>query len=913
MSNPAAPPPAEGPRLLLKTLGGVCLIEESATGRRVIPLRPKLLSILVFLSGERGRTASRQRLRDVIWGEEPLAGSGRQELSELKRQAPSAISTDRRSVTLCRDVVVDWQELQRDIELARADRLSSLYDGPFLDGLDASNSEGFRTFADTHRAWIRRLFIDAAHMALDGKWRGVPGHELEALAERALAIEPADQRSARWLIAARHRERNLPAASLRISQLLTSLDEYGIDPDAETRLLIRRVAELRHAGPVPPERPVLHDVGNAPIPNAPPPRRRMLRSYRRAALLTAAVVVAGALLARRLPARDDQVDATLVLLTLDGSMPSGAGRFDIRLDEIGKNRRAPTPLTLVSTSEVPFSAGRRNLRRSPDARAWLFDSTVAENGTANPELFVVRTGGLPQRLTNAPSDDFWGDWSPDGNSVVFTTKREDPTAMANSLAVLDLETNQLHFVTHQVGYVISPKWSLDGRRIGFIRADLNAGVSEVCTIPTIGGEAECFGKGAFPFARFDAWLGQNDFIVESATDGFVKLLKGQTRTKEITEIESLPARLGSIAVSPDGRIAVCWCRDSANNGFAWTIVATQGTRAKQRLTFDVKAEIVAGAQPLLLGSRRPRSEIARIAVDSPDTTVAVGVAYPLGVLAIDVRGRPLQPATVDVRWSVSDSAIASVDAAGVVMPHAPGRVVVTAIGAGGARDSVTLSVRAAMPAVVFAEGWRDDAMPAWRLYGRPHPRVVHGPSGRRSFLNGGDNSYRSGAYTIHGFPSAGGFGLEFTLSTPITRDIYQSILVLVSPWDSTSLARWDSVRDIQPPPAERDAAGGCAFVISGARQGRERINVEIVGEIQRLVTAPADIRSGKRHRVVLQLFPEGRCGVAIGGRVVGESPARIPTNKPLRVFIEGQSVGTSLLVDSLTAWQGIRTDIDWKR
>jgi hypothetical protein len=74
---------------------------------------------------------------------------------------------------------------------------------------------------------------------------------------------------------------------------------------------------------------------------------------------------------------------------------------------------------------------------------------------------------------------------------------------------------------------------------------------------------------------------------------------------------------------------------------------------------------------------------------------------------------------------------------------------------------------------------------------------------------------------------------------------------------------------------------------------------------------PARITNGGWHTVRLQLFRDGRCGVAIDGQVVHVSTVAIPLDRPLRLVLHGQSVGTDVRVGPLTWWRGERHDLPW--
>jgi hypothetical protein len=75
-------------------------------------------------------------------------------------------------------------------------------------------------------------------------------------------------------------------------------------------------------------------------------------------------------------------------------------------------------------------------------------------------------------------------------------------------------------------------------------------------------------------------------------------------------------------------------------------------------------------------------------------------------------------------------------------------------------------------------------------------------------------------------------------------------------------------------------------------------------------TVPAAWQHGTPVRVRVQLFPDGRCGVALNGRAVWMSP---PSYTAGSAYLElfGMSYDARVLVGPLTVFTGVMADIDW--
>jgi hypothetical protein len=77
------------------------------------------------------------------------------------------------------------------------------------------------------------------------------------------------------------------------------------------------------------------------------------------------------------------------------------------------------------------------------------------------------------------------------------------------------------------------------------------------------------------------------------------------------------------------------------------------------------------------------------------------------------------------------------------------------------------------------------------------------------------------------------------------------------------------------------------------------------------VVAPIGVHQGEWHRVRLQIFPDGTCGLAINGQVLARSRDRVSLDVPYRIWTEGVSLDSKMLVGPLEVWTGVKTDVDW--
>jgi Tol biopolymer transport system component/DNA-binding SARP family transcriptional activator len=99
---------------------------------------------------------------------------------------------------------------------------------------------------------------------------------------------------------------------------------------------------------------------------------------------------------------------------------------------------------------------------SPDGRWLAYDSDLS----GNQDLWRISTeGGDPERLTDAPGDDFLPAWSPDGSTLAFYTFQ----AGRRRLMIVPSTGGRVHTVVDDGADDRYPSWSPDGMRLLFSR------------------------------------------------------------------------------------------------------------------------------------------------------------------------------------------------------------------------------------------------------------------------------------------------------------------------------------------------------------------------------------------------------------------------------------------------------------
>ncbi|MCP1469914.1 Tol biopolymer transport system component/imidazolonepropionase-like amidohydrolase [Sphingobium sp. OAS761] len=208
-------------------------------------------------------------------------------------------------------------------------------------------------------------------------------------------------------------------------------------------------------------------------------------------------------------------------------------------------------------STAPRKAlGITHPRLSPDGSRIAF--------VALGDLYVVPVkGGTPENLTKDAALDADADWSPDGNSIVFSSDR---VGGLPQLFIKDLKTGKDRQLTNMDTQPLGAAWSPDGRQVAFIDVDGRWGVAGVCVVDVATGTVTRL-QGSLGQPGSPSWSADGKYVAISLSYKFSNSFREGTnqvyvipvdgKTKPFWQIPqenmSLDTRSGSgPAWSPDG-------------------------------------------------------------------------------------------------------------------------------------------------------------------------------------------------------------------------------------------------------------------------------------------------------------------------------------------------------------------------
>ncbi|MEP6831992.1 MAG: AAA family ATPase [Gemmatimonas sp.] len=579
--------------------------------------------------------------------------------------------------------------------------------------------------------------------------------------------------------------------------------------------------------------------------------------------------------------------------------------IDLRPDEFDGRT---TPLRRRAASSTVAEPARNY---SNDAPAFspdgLSSAWTQETGDSTILDIWLRTPNGTRRLTRAFRDDVVHSWLPDGSGLVGTTNRwASPGRGDYDVAVYDTVNGTARQITHGIGHDGHPYPSPDGTRIAFVRQ--YDGAPHTLCVAWVDGSAE-------PECR----------LVESAQVDVALGWTGLTEIAIISEIASAPGSVLLFDWSRNTQRAVLkskaqWARLSPDRKWIVAAIHVEGFRGVRDWIAPVdrpdKARPVDmkkyGVGPVRWweGPADRSLLIDHIEFSDSTTSVMLGVSSKQLVRAVTAAGVEI-PLLAPVRWTSSDNRVATVDSSGQVSAHATGEVTITASLVSWRVASKRIRVTSAVATTVVEEQWQNGWRDRWITFGQPTPVVAPGPGGVLGFFNRGDGVFMSVGSLRRGLDAKQGLGLEMRVSSPVTRTANQQFSIfLLSGVDTAALTHGDA--GMAPRGVGNLLARcGVSFPMEGAL-GETRLAV--AGGNSRgveLGEAGGALRTGAWWTLRLQIFPDGRCAVAINNRVVFMSAEAIDLAGEFRVWLGNSSLGTTILHGPLQVWTGVRTNFDW--
>ncbi|MBY0492005.1 MAG: AAA family ATPase [Gemmatimonadaceae bacterium] len=544
-----------------------------------------------------------------------------------------------------------------------------------------------------------------------------------------------------------------------------------------------------------------------------------------------------------------------------------------------------------------------SVHQSPDQQsmAWTHDS----GDSTTLDIWLRTPAGL-RRLTKGIRDDVVSDWLPDGSALLGASSRwSSPEHGHYNIAVFDTATGVARAVTHGPFHENSAHISPDGTRIAFVREGGSNG-PEVCVVDVDGAvEPECRRILSYTSAVI-GWAGLDELVLLGQSNTERPLFAYDWTRATVRRL--LGPTVVTAALSRDGKYAVASLRGNGGVGIRdWVIPLDRPTDAHVVETVDERAVDVrwweGGSDRSLLVTHLTFSDSSRV--------LPLGASTRLHVVPRGDGGQPIAtPARV--RWRSLDTTIAIVTPDGEVIPRRPGAVEIEASLAGWRSVRARFAVRGSLHRALLHEAWTPDWSGRWFAWGEPRPVVVPGPGGLPVLWSRGDGAYVSAAISRQQWSADSGLGFEVRVSTPFNGTANQRIRAML-------LGGLDSSRIVQANPngslpASVIPSTLCGLTFPDEGEWGKRHFAFVGGTPLDFDAGPfADsLRTGQWWTLRIQILADGRCGVAINGRVLYISAEPVARRLQYRLRLGDEAKGALLAFGPVDLWTGVRTDVVWQ-
>ncbi|MEP7347865.1 MAG: hypothetical protein ABI877_21520, partial [Gemmatimonadaceae bacterium] len=529
--------------------------------------------------------------------------------------------------------------------------------------------------------------------------------------------------------------------------------------------------------------------------------------------------------------------------------------------------------------------------------------SLAVNDTGVIDLFRVEPGEKPRRITFARGDDGAPALSPDGRFLAFVTGRWSELSHYD-VALLDIETDSVRRITTGDDTETGPTWSPDGTRLAFNRISWGNGRQQVCIALLSDGGVTC--RPVDVALSVAGWLDPWRLLVLVDSAGVRSLksysVKGGDVLPYIADWQP-----DVVNVSPDARWVACWC--SLRSGEAARPIVFPSDRPSRWRPLAIGNNSDQHGHMWLQFSRAAVSTSVRISRDWMRPIIGQPHKFLAGVF--DSLQRPVS--AEEVKWSALPATAGRIDSSsGILIAALAGELTVEARSGKNLIDRATVTVRNPGLSTVWREDWVDSAMARWYRLGWPDSRVVTLPDGRQAFHNNGDGSYISGLLSRVSFPTNDGIALEATVSTPAPLLQWQTLRFAFVAGGDTAKYEHARSRNATPYVPRDSVLCEVAWPTENVVTGTSTRQLAMSNSAYLLRAAlGAPLLSGRWMTVRLQLFPDGRCGVALDGKPFAVLPTPTAHASSVQLLVAGNSYKTRVLVGPLRVMQGTPNDIDW--
>lgn len=645
-----------------------------------------------------------------------------------------------------------------------------------------------------------------------------------------------------------------------------------------------------------------------------PRRHRRTASHMGRWLVVAAVILVAAL-ALFARDRDTVSDARgEASVTFDVAILDSLGRAQwatgvAYLDELASTAALElTPRAPVVEPAILESVN--SLQRADDEIGFLGDRLDQTNRERSIDLVRISQAGDITPLVSRAYDQGLPIVSPDGRRVVYLDRGRWPS-QTSDIILMNGDGSGETVLTNTPHEERSAAWAPDGQRIAYVREFTDEPKAQVCRLSVPSGRAARRAPGSEACLDLPrdvlpqtvrAWRPDDALIVEavSRTTGRLMLVLVSSDGQHTDAIDEGAHRY---FVEPLGQLVLCECRLPGVDRPVSAVFAVERPQRKRALSLNGAYVERVGDKLQLWKTVLPTP--ATVQIRTPDSVV-VGERVQLAAITRDARGREVP--LLRRQWATLDSALATVDETGLLVPHAAGTVRLVLALPTGLADTAQIRVLPPAERIVLQDDFTAPLGTHWIPLGSPRPALARIGPVNELRING-DAHLVSAVVSRIAVDVRRGGGVRVRFRLPLNARVWQSLQVGIEETpDLDALQRLSEQPDAGVGEWRADERHSC-FVAMPRGEGllqRDLLAVRAGGQSVATRRAPPPFGDGAVHEVVLQLFADGRCAASLDGTLLGVSENAVQRNRPLRVVLSGQSVGTTVAIESVELWQGVR-------
>jgi len=508
-----------------------------------------------------------------------------------------------------------------------------------------------------------------------------------------------------------------------------------------------------------------------------------------------------------------------------------------------------------------------------------------EDRPSGPDMVRIHQDGSLEPLFPGEGDQSFQDVSPDGGRILFRAEDLEYDGFSSDLYLGDPDagTRKLLYRTRG-GFVGSSRWSPDGDLVAFF---IQEAVDTLVVVSTEGRRVASVPLGEI---RWVSWCGEDLAVVADPGDG-ISLLSVSVPEMHVDTVALLEAWT-SVACSPDGRGMLH--RDVVEGEIHPILRDLDGGEV------HVLPDVTGASDVIFWLPEEPTPIPTSVEAGVDLLRMSWGERRRLSAGIRFSDGRVTEEG---VRWESLDPAVATVTPGQELTANGAGVTSVLARWGYSLVDTVRVVVEdAGNGGSVYRDRFLSLDTARWLSFGDPRP-VAERIDGEPVLRLRGDEKWREGILYRPELSLDQGGTVEVEFRMVPTERLHQNFHLCLTDMDFKDL---DPTLGSLPRPSQQ----ACFAYPSREYEKMDPAEASfLTGEgVDERVRLPGTLPPADWTHVAIQVRADGLAALVVDRQVVAVSPVRLRVrpDEGWTIMVEGDAVGTDLLVRNLTIWREVR-------